>query len=316
MIESHVMEPEVSVVIVSDYRSGAAEGWSDLRVTLAALARQDFPGPVEYLLVEAAAFEQQVPRDLADLLPTLDVLFVDAQSSYALKNAGAKAARAPVVGVLDADCAPHPAWLRELVRTFEAFPDTAVVSGRTIYDSASVTERMLGLLSRGYLDRGAAGPTTSVANNNAGFARSALLAHPFVDAVGPFGGKLQAESMRRAGLELRFEPAMVVVHRYEGWSMERDIRCHSGYASAMVRRVEPRIPFAWLTRLGTAAIPLFLAGRLALSWATLLRLRRHYDVPLAAVPRGLALAAYLHWLELPGLRRALRGGRIDETAYR
>jgi len=173
------MKPKISVVIVSDYGSGDAKGWNDLRETLTALAQQDYQGPVEYLLVESSAFASEVPADLTDLLPGLTTIFFDVESSYALKNEGAKVAKAELIGVLDGDFAPDAGWVRCLVKTFDEFPDAAVVSGRTIYRSSSVTERIIGLLSRGYLDRGVAGPTDSIANNNAGFTREALLAPPF-----------------------------------------------------------------------------------------------------------------------------------------
>ncbi|MEQ9464037.1 MAG: glycosyltransferase family 2 protein [Haliea sp.] len=310
------MALSTSVIIVSDYASGEDKGWDDLRATLRALAQQDFGGPVEYLLLESSRFAAQLPADLRAILPSLRVICVDEVSSYALKNAGARLASGDILGVLDGDCTPHPGWLRHLVGTFERFPDTAVVSGRTVYNSPSSRERIIGLLSRGYLDRGVAAATTSIANNNAGFTREALLAHPFLDDIGAFGGKLQAESMRQAGLQFRFEPGMLAAHAYEGWGMERDIRCHSGFATVMVRKIDSRIAHAWLCQLGTAGVPCFFLGRLLLSWGLLLRLWRHYDVPLTAIPRGLGVAVYLHWLEIPGMRLAFRGARIEETAYR
>ncbi len=310
------MALKTSVIIVSDYGSGEAKGWDDLRLTLRALAQQDFTGRVEFLLLESSTFADQVPTDLQAILPSLQIVFVDEVSSYALKNEGARLATGDILGVLDGDCAPAPGWLRHLVETFQRFPDTAVVSGRTVYNSPSSSERIIGLLSRGYLDRGSAAPTHSIANNNAGFTREALLAHPFLDDIGAFGGKLQAESMRQSGLQFRFEPGMLAAHAYEGWGMEDDIRRNAGFATVMVRKIDPRIAHAWLCNLGVMAIPLFFLGRLLLSWEMHLRLRRHYDVPLTAVPRGLGLAAYLHWLEIPGMRLAFRGGRIGETAYR
>jgi len=310
------MKPKISVVIVSDYGSGDAKGWNDLRETLTALAQQDYQGPVEYLLVESSAFASEVPADLTDLLPGLRTVFFDVESSYALKNEGAKVAKAELIGVLDGDCAPDAGWVKCLVKTFDEFPDTAVVSGRTIYRSSSVTERIIGLLSRGYLDRGAAAPTDSIANNNSGFTRDALLAHPFLDDIGAFGGKLQAESMRQAGLNFRFEPGMLAAHAYEGWDMEHDIRRNSGYATVKVRLIDPRIGFSWMSRLGRVTIPLFFIGRLLQSWGMILRLWRHYDIPWFELPRGLGVAVYLHWLELPGMKLAFSGDRIVETAYR
>lgn len=310
------MAASVSVIIVSDYDSGEDKGWNDLRNTLRALANQDYAGPVEYLLAESSAFAAEVPSDLRTLLPELRVVFFEAASSYTLKNEAAKVARGELVGVLDGDCAPARGWLRHLVATFERYPDTAVVSGRTVYDSPDSKERILGLLSRGYLDVGEAGATDGVANNNAGFTREALLAHPFHDDVGPFGGKLQSESMRRAGLQLRFEPAMLAVHAFEGWDMERDIRHNSGYATIMVRKIDPQIEYAWLCRLGAITVPVFCGGRLLRSWLTLLRLWRHYDIPFARLPYAFGLSAYLHWLEIPGMWLAFRNGRIVDTAYR
>ncbi len=310
------MAANISVIIVSDYGSGDDKGWEDLRHTLGALAAQDYAGPVEYLLMESARFAPRIPPDLTDLLPALRICAVDAQSSYALKNAGAERASGEILGVLDGDCAPDSGWVRHLEETFRRYPDTDVVSGRTIYLSASVRERIIGLLSRGYLDRGRAAVTDSIANNNAGFTREALLAHPFLDAIGPFGGKLQAESMRRAGRRFRFEPGMLVSHAYEGWGMERDIRRHSGFATVSVRRIDPRIRGSWLQRMGASALPLFFAGRWLLSCGMLLRLWRHYDIPWTSIPYGMILALRLHWLELPGMRLAFHEQSIRATAYR
>jgi len=310
------MATSVSVIIVSDYQGGDDKAWNDLRHTLRALASQDYTGPVDYLLAESAAFVAALPSDLQTLLPGLRVVFFAAQSSYALKNAAAEVASGELLGVLDGDCAPAPGWLRHMVGTFQRHPGTAVVSGRTIYDSPDSKERILGLLSRGYLDTGEVGVTDGVANNNAGFTREALLAHPFFDDIGPFGGKLQSESMRRAGLQLRFEPAMLAVHAYEGWGMERDIRRNSGYATIRVRQIDPEIEYAWLCSLGAVSIPIFCGGRLLRSWLTLLRLWRHYDVPAVRLPYAFFLAAYLHCLEIPGMWPAFRRGRIAGTAYR
>lgn len=106
------MKPKISVIIVSDYGSGDEKGWNDLRETLAALAKQDYEGPVEYLLVESSAFASHVPPDLTDLLPGLKTAFFDVESSYALKNEGAKVALGEVLGVLDGDCAPDTGWVR------------------------------------------------------------------------------------------------------------------------------------------------------------------------------------------------------------
>ena len=310
------MQTKVTVIIVSDYSSGDGKGWDDLRETLSALAKQDYEGTVEYLLVESSSFASSVPSDLSVILPGLKIVFFDVDSSYALKNEGAKIAQGEVIGVLDGDCAPDPGWVSHLVNAFNQGQDTAVVSGRTIYRSDSVTERIIGLLSRGYLDRGTPGPTDAIANNNSAFTRESLLAHPFLDDIGAFGGKLQSESMRQAGLTFGFEPGMLAAHAYEGWDMEKDIRRNTGYATVMVRLIDPRISFSWMARIGVAGIPLFFLARTLLSFSNLLRLRKYYDVSWLNVPKGLGLAVYLHWLEIPGMKLAFSGDRIVATEYR
>ena len=45
-------KPTMSIILVSDYAAGDDKGWDDLRHVLAALARQDYDGPVECILSE------------------------------------------------------------------------------------------------------------------------------------------------------------------------------------------------------------------------------------------------------------------------
>ena len=63
-------QPIASIVIVIDYKAGGNEAWTDLRLTLEGLARQDYREPVEFLLVEADD-GSQVPEDLQRILPGL-----------------------------------------------------------------------------------------------------------------------------------------------------------------------------------------------------------------------------------------------------
>ena len=85
--------PAVSVVVTSDYASGKPAGWADLRASLAALARQDFPEPAEFLLVETAALAPRIPADVLRTLPSLRIVSADARAASALKNAGARSVR-------------------------------------------------------------------------------------------------------------------------------------------------------------------------------------------------------------------------------
>ena len=69
-------EPAASVVIFCDYGHGGRTDWQEMKEVLRALARQDFPEPVEYILVESSDRRPSIPSDLADFLPSLRVLVV------------------------------------------------------------------------------------------------------------------------------------------------------------------------------------------------------------------------------------------------
>jgi hypothetical protein len=310
------MPPAVSVVVVSDYAGTGADPWKDVRQTLAALAAQDLGEPFECLVVESSAEGATAPTDLEPLLPGVRLVTDPGRGSYALKNAGARAATADLVAILDADCTPRPDWLRVGLAALRADPTAIAVSGRTTYAGRGVGERALAVLSRAYLDPGAAGPTKFISNNNAIVRRADYLAHPLPTDGGPFASRIQSEAMRRRGARFRFEPGMVVVHEFEGWAMERDIRRNIGYGTIRIRQLDPKMPWAWMARLGVASIPLFVAARTVDSWWDALRAGRHYGLRWYEQPVAFALAIVVHVLEIAGMRQAFRDEPITSTAYR
>jgi hypothetical protein len=206
--------------------------------------------------------------------------------------------------------------VRRLVAPFAEHEHVAAVSGRTFYAGRTLGERLLALLSRSYLDPGRAGPTRFISNNNGAIRRAAYLAHPLPIDAGPFGSRMQSESMIRDGWQLWFEPRMRVVHDFEGWGMEADLRRNAGFGTVATRLLDPRLPYAWLTRLGVAAIPFLVAGKILDSWRDCLRCARHYGVRWWEVPAALALSVVVHGMEAPGMRRAFERREIAVTAYR
>jgi hypothetical protein len=310
------MRPVVSVIVVSDYASGDAKAGADLRRTLGALARQDLAEPSEVLLLESEAHAGCLPDDLRAILPSLRVVVSSASTSYGLKNAGVRAAAADLVVLLDADCTPSPDWLRRAVESLRAHPEAAAVSGRTRYAGTRLHERVLAVLSRAYLDPGRGGPTAFISNNNAILRRAVFVAHPLPTDGGPFAARLQSEAIRRAGGRLRFEPTMCVVHDFEGWAMERDIRRNIGYGTIRIRQLDPSMPWAWMARLGIASIPLFVLARTLDSCWDGLRAGRHYGVRWFEQPVAFALAFVVHLMEIGGMRSAFRHEAIATTAYR
>jgi hypothetical protein len=233
---------DVSVVVVSDYAGGEQKSWDDLHVTLEALARQEFEGRAEFLLIESARAAGSMPASIAAILPGLDVVIVDAEAWYSLKNAGVRRASAGIVAILDADCVPNPGWLSAAVHALTRNADAAAVTGRTTYAGDTMLERVLGLLGRSYLDPGRAGSTAYIGNNNAAYRRAVFLDHPLPTDAGPFAARMQSESIRRSGRRLLFEPGMLAIHDFEGWRMERDIRRNTGYSTIDTRLRDPSLP--------------------------------------------------------------------------
>jgi Glycosyl transferase family 2 len=315
MEQNRSIAPVVSVVLASDYDGGGAKGRAHVRATLRALAGQDFGEPFRILFVESDAFASD-SAGLAGEVPGVDAVFVPVRGSYELKNAGVAAAATNLVALLDADCTPGPGWLRALVAAMRRHPEAAAVSGRTVYDGHGLVERALAVLTRGYLDPGGAGPTRFLSNNNCCVRRDVFLACPLPTNGGPFAARMQSEAMRRRGARLWFTPDAVVVHEFEGWPMERDIRRNIGYGTIRIRELDPAMPFAWMARLGPVSIPLFVGARTIDSWWDCLRAGRQYGLRGYELPAAFALAVVVHLLEIGGMRSAFRGRPIVETAYR
>jgi Glycosyl transferase family 2 len=309
--------PVVSVVTVCDYKAGDAETWDALRLTLEGLARQDCEAPAEFLLVEAAAGSATIPPDVLGILPGLKVVRAEGRTSYDFKNAGARVAASDFVVLLDADCAPHPGWLRAVMEHRRQHPHAAVISGRTLYKGEGLQPRVLALLDRSYVDCGRPGPTKAISNNNAGFAREVLLKYPLQNEVGPFGSRPHADQIMAAGGELRFEPGMVAYHGFGGWPMEEHDRQHVGFSMTRYRQLNPTARHAWMFRLGYGGIPLILGMSTLGSWRRCVKLRSGYGLRWFEVPIACALAVRAHALEVPGILLALRGEGIRAgDAYR
>lgn len=308
--------PTVSVILVSDYAAGGNKGWDDLRRCLAALAHQDCTEPAEFILSENTQFADAIPADLHDLLPSLRLVTSPNAGSYALKNYGVAQASADLVAILDADCSPARNWLTNLVAAFRTHPEAAAISGRTTYNGRTLWERTLALLSRSYLDTVHDGPAQFISNNNAGWKRSVYLEHPLPTDAGPFAARIQSESVRRAGGTLRFDPSIRVVHEFEGWGMEVDIRRNTGFGTVVTRLRDPRLPYARLIRMGRVAIPVIAAGKTWNAWRDCFRCGRVYGVRGHELPFALALAPILIGPETPGMWAAYGPGGIADSAYR
>jgi hypothetical protein len=299
----------VSVVVVSDYGGRTAEQWNYLRDTLRALGGQEFDEPVEMILVDSTPADQPMPADLATIVPSLRVIGGSTETSRELLNAAVRVASAELVALLDGDCAPVPGWLRVAVDTMRAHPEAVAVSGRTVYPDRGFSYRVLAALSRSFVDPGRPGVTRFITANNAIFRRDVLLRHPLPAFPRPLAERLQIEAIRIAGGALYFEPRMRVTHRFDGWPMERRIRRNVGYRAIRVRQLEPRVPYAWMLRLGILSVPLILAARILDSWWDCVRAGRHYGLRWFELPAAFATALAVHLLEIGGMMAAFADAR-------
>ncbi len=307
--------PAATILLFAEYGGRTAEDAPQLGATLEALAAQDFAQPFEVLLVDATPGGAPVPPAAARALPGLRVLRVERDGARAPLDLAVAEARSEAVFLLDADCTPVPGWLAAGMAALDAHPDAVAVSGLTVYPGTSFRNRVLGALSRSFVDPGGPGRTRFITPNNALLRRAALLRHP-QPAIEPraLAARLQMEAIRRAGGGLYFEPAMRVAHRFAGWPMERRIRRSVGYRALRVRQLDPDVAHAWIARLGVASIPLVLAARTLDSFRDCLRAGRHYGLRRREMPAAFAMAVVVHLLELGGMAQALAEARADGRA--
>jgi hypothetical protein len=134
--------------------------------------------------------------------------------------------------------------------------------------------------------------------------------------MGAFASRIQSEAFLRDGATLVFDPELVVVHDFEGWPMEWDIRRNLGYGTVITRLRDDRLPYARLIRAGVMAIPLIVIGKTVDSIRDCFRCFRQYNVKLYELPLALALTVVTHVLEIPGMWQAFRGKAIAGSQYR
>jgi hypothetical protein len=299
----------VSVLVVSDYGGCTSEDWDYLRDTLAALRGQFFAEPLEMILVDSTPAGEGMPPDLVERTREFRIVRDATATSCELLNRAVESASADIVALLDGDCAPVPGWLGAGVECLRSHPEAVAVSGRTVYPDRGFSYRVLAALSRSFIDPGGPGVTRFISNNNALVRRAALLAHPLGAPPRALAARLQTEAIRIDDGALRFDPRMRVTHRFEGWPMERRLRRNVGYRAVRVRQIDPRVPFAWMTRLGVISIPLIVAVRILDSFRDCIRVGHQYGVRWFELPLAFAAAVAVHLLEIGGMRAALAEAR-------
>jgi hypothetical protein len=115
---------------------------------------------------------------------------------------------------------------------------------------------------------------------------------------------------------LRFDPSIRVIHEFEGWKMETDIRRNTGFGTVSTRLRDSRLPYARLVRVGRLAIPAIVVGKIWNAWGDCFRCWRVFDLRGHELPFALAMAPLLIAFETSGMWAAYGDRGIGGSFYR
>lgn len=224
----------VTLVIVSDFEPGT-KTWTDERRALEAFLQDPagMPGQILVMESEESVSEDDVPSDIVDLAPRVEVVIVPARGSAELKDAATALCLHDLVAVVEADCLPESGWLAALVNAMEQDPELDIVSSPTTYGDETSLRRVGTVLHRGYLEQRGPAP---VSNNGALYRRVVLEKHRYPAAVNPFvSAQLRNRAMKTAGVQTGLVATTSMRHAFEGLAFIVDVHRNKGYQAARVR---------------------------------------------------------------------------------
>ena len=311
------MTYDVSVVIVNDYDAANITCVEQTRKTFTALTRQNFDERVEFIFVGSEQEIKNIPKDVLDIIPDLKVVPSHTDSSSHLKNVGFASATAEFVVVLDLDCVPGKHWLKSAVKALRNNPDAFAVTGKSVYEGNDLLTRTLCMLERCYVDPGTNGQTSFLEIDNYAFRKSMYSNCKFRDDIETITSCLcYFRTIKDAGYKIVYEPEMLVVHNFDLKNIEKDLRRNYGRGYYLSRKLNPRIRFAWFSKLGYFSIPLFFIALTALDWIRCLRLWTRWNLRFYEVPFAMLTAVAVRFLEMPGFVDGIKNRPVPNTGYK
>ncbi|HEY0623760.1 glycosyltransferase family A protein [Sphingomonas sp.] len=268
---------------------------------LDAIARQTLPRDAFQIIVVDNGSSDST-AEIVRSYPGVELLAEKRPGSYAARNLGIGRVQAPVTAFTDADCAPAPDWLEQVLRAAAANPGFGVLAGKIeLFDEIAQEREVFGDYERLF-----SFPQAHAARGNCATAnwasRTALLrALGGFDAALKSGGDRQmALRIRDAGHPLVYVPEMVVRHPVRASRAElvrKRQRLSGGRWDRTARR--PRLAHV----LGITAIDTVRRLRRAAISRELSLQRRLAVMLLTLELAGVAVREFLH---LAGGRKAAR----------
>jgi hypothetical protein len=242
--------PRVSVIVF------VRDDPSRCEAALASLRAQEDAGVAEILLADGSGGAFVPPA--AGSGPTVRHLRLDAAPMPVLKAAAIRAARAPLVAILDPTDVAGPGWLRAILDEFPADPRVAAVGGEVELGGADTpANRGAYLFEYGaFAPPMRAGPTEGdLPGNNVAYRRSALVEDCADLLVAGFWKPFFHARLRALGRTFHVVPTMRVRHETHHRLLPFcRSRHHYGrcFGAMRLRRCSPGR--RWVYRLGAPAV--------------------------------------------------------------
>ena len=229
-------EPQLTVVVPTRDRP------ESLARCLAALAAQSLSDALEIVVVDDGSTRVREVAEVVAGVPGARLLRTGPRGVAAARNAGALAARTPLVCITDDDCLPRPDWAACLRDALADGADAAAgptLNGRPGDPLAVATQTIVGFLTERSL-----GPFSSARfapGSNLAATAATLAAVQFDERYGPGGEDRDwCARLLATGRSIRWKPDAVVLHDQE-LTLSSFLRKHVnwGRGARQLRRSQP-----------------------------------------------------------------------------
>ena len=273
---------------------------------LRSLAEQEYPEAATEIVVVDDGSTDGTADALRKDFPGVRVISKPNEGADVSRNRGIAESTGEFITFIDSDCVALPDWLTRMVGRLVDEPD-AVVGGRVLH-RGSFWQRLTGIADFGEYQGLQLREVRTIPTCNMGLGRTVLGGARFDPRLARAGGDtLFAETLRRKGAKLIYDPAVVVVHRP---SVEmRDLLDRAkryGRSFVEARKIEPSMRYAGFVRAGAPGVIAATLGRTLLDWQRLLRHRRAAGFGLLELPAAMLVLLLRRAVSLPEAVRALR----------